>query len=286
MVDCINSAIQLDIRMQSPAPQFNSQQATRFHLIVSESDAGSLRAALKRPDTVIPVPGFFSFGPLWKLLEKEGQAYRNEWLYDHINFELENDEYEQRFINSLRQIRDLPEDVPLYIWYGPNAEEQTMLRFLIHFLKDQKNDIRLIDTGTSGHLSTGQLSLSEMQALFKTQRNHQPVNVEKQISLLREWQELSESKAVLRVWQDDVLKDASEDIYDHLLIEAIQTLQKSQETMDFVRVMDVIFHVFFTADTFINTTFLEYRIRQMIYAGTLDIKGVPKSMSHYRVKLR
>ena len=47
MVDCINSAIQQDNRLLHSS----SYQAIRFHLIVSESDAGTLRAALERSDT-------------------------------------------------------------------------------------------------------------------------------------------------------------------------------------------------------------------------------------------
>ena len=160
-----------------------------------------------------------------------------------------------------------------------------MLRFLIYFLKDRKNEIILVDTSLNGHFSTGKLSLEEMQAVF-TQQNNRPINTKEQLLLLQEWEDLSESKAVLRVWQDGVIKDAAEDIYDHYLIEAIQTLQNDQETADFVNATNVIYHVFFHADTFINTAFLEYRLRHLIYAGMLDSKGVPKSMGHYRVKLK
>lgn len=286
MVDRINSAIQLDNKIRFDSSNPKAQQSNHFHLVASESDAGSLRAALDRSDTVIPIPGYFAFGPLWALLKKEGQAYRNEWLYDHINLEMEVDEYAQRFINSLRRIKDIPTSVKIYIWYGHNAEEQTMLRFLINLLKEYNNDIILIDTNINGHLSTGQLSLSDMQTLFSTQHNNEPVNSKEQLRLQREWHKLSESKAVLRVWQDGVLIDSPDDIYDHLLIEAIRTLQNEQETSDFIQVTDVVFHVFFNADTFINTLFLEYRIRYLIYTGILAVKGVPKSMRHYRVKLR
>lgn len=89
MVDCINSAIQQDNRLLHSS----SYQASRFHLTAFESDAGTLRAALERSDTVIPVPAYFAFGPLWKLLQTEGLAYRSEWLYDHINLEIEIDVY-------------------------------------------------------------------------------------------------------------------------------------------------------------------------------------------------
>ncbi|WHY67808.1 DUF3658 domain-containing protein [Neobacillus sp. SuZ13] len=32
--------------------------------------------------------------------------------------------------------------------------------------------------------------------------------------------------------------------------------------------------------------YIEYRIRYLIYKGFLELKGIPRSMRHYRVKLR
>jgi hypothetical protein len=35
-----------------------------------------------------------------------------------------------------------------------------------------------------------------------------------------------------------------------------------------------------------SDSFLEYRIRHLVYTGVLELKGIPKSMRHYSVKLR
>ncbi|TQR38069.1 DUF3658 domain-containing protein [Brevibacillus brevis] len=32
--------------------------------------------------------------------------------------------------------------------------------------------------------------------------------------------------------------------------------------------------------------FLEYRIRHLIYSGVLELKGIPKSMRHYSIRIR
>lgn len=131
IVEQINTGIHMYNKLPSSQEDMK-KRVDRFHLLASESDAGSLRVALGASNTIIPILGFFAIGPVWRLLEKEGINYRNEWLYDHINFEMEDSEYEQRFINSLRCIKDIPEDMPLYIWHGRNAEEQTALRFLLY----------------------------------------------------------------------------------------------------------------------------------------------------------
>ncbi|MGP7817661.1 DUF3658 domain-containing protein [Niallia sp. 01092] len=34
-----------------------------------------------------------------------------------------------------------------------------------------------------------------------------------------------------------------------------------------------------------SDSFIEYRIRDLVYSGILKMKGIPKSMRHYRVML-
>ena len=63
---------------------------------------------LERPKVVIGFPDSFSIGPLWKLNGKVGQTFRNEWLYEHINYENDDYEYETKFANTLREIEDIP----------------------------------------------------------------------------------------------------------------------------------------------------------------------------------
>jgi hypothetical protein len=36
----------------------------------------------------------------------------------------------------------------------------------------------------------------------------------------------------------------------------------------------------------VGDAYLEYRLRHLIYNGILELKGIPKSMRHYSVKLR
>lgn len=75
-----------------------------------------------------------------------GQTFRNEWFYEHINLEQDDYEYENEFANTLWEIEDIPKQVPIYIWYGNNADEQTGLRFLLYLLRDKTNDVYLINS--------------------------------------------------------------------------------------------------------------------------------------------
>ena len=50
------------------------------HIVFSETAAVSLRVGLERSKVVIGFPDSFSIGPLWRLNEKMGQTFRNEWF--------------------------------------------------------------------------------------------------------------------------------------------------------------------------------------------------------------
>lgn len=59
-----------------------------------------------------------------------------------------------------------------------------------------------------------------------------------------------------------------------------------QETKDFIKTARIIGEIITKMNGEISDLYLEYRIRQLIYGGSLDIKGIPRSMRHYSVKLR
>ena len=146
MVEVVNKYIQKYRHSFSSSSVEAGDKAWPVHIVSSESAAGSLRVGLERPKVVIGFPDSFSIGPLWKLDEKVGQRFRNEWLYEHINYEQDDYEYENKFANTLREMEDIPGQVPIYIWYGNNADEQTGLRFLLFLLRDKTNDVFLMNS--------------------------------------------------------------------------------------------------------------------------------------------
>ena len=269
--------------MHSSSKVEASKSLGSIHLIASESAAGSVRSFLKGPKCVIPVPGSFSIGPLWRLPEHEGMVNRNEWLSDHINFEMEDGIYEQRFANSLREIEDIPEDTTLFIWHGPNADEQTFLRFLLHLLKDKENDIILISTEGQGCFHSGHLGSERMRTLYAANRS--PIGIVERMQLQQEWEVLSQSKGLLRIWEDGKIKEVAENHYDSLIIETVQKLQAGQKTADFIPTGHVIGEILSEKEPSIDIYYLEYRVRYLVYTGKLAMKGIPKSLRHYRVKL-
>lgn len=288
MVEVINKLIQNYRHLKGQGP---------VHIVNTESAAGSIRVGLERPKTVIGFPDSFSIGPLWKIDEKIGQTYRSEWLYENINSEQEDYEYENKFTNTLREIEDIEEGVPIYLWYGNNAGEQAGLRFFLNLLREKTNNIYLLNTTELYKkycnnqeeqciLHTSQIDPDCVSKIFSLEKDPKPLS-EKQLAQFHdEWEMLSQMKEVLRLWRNGEIIGAPEHHYDPLIVETIEMLHSKQGTKDFIKVAIVIGEILTHIDEIIDINFLEFRIRHLIYSGVFGLKGVPRSMRHYSVKLR
>lgn len=224
---------------------FPDIETTAYHLVSSASTAGALRVGLDRPKNVIGFQDSFSIGPIWKLDRKVGQAYRYEWLYENIN--LEQDDLEIRFSNTLLEIMDIPEYAPIYIWAANNGNEQTGVRFINYLLKDKANEIFLINTTELYHLwgtlrddqhsmlHSSMLQPPQLKLLFEQSKAVKPLTQQERIQFQQEWETLAQSKEVLRVWQNGRITSVPEDYYDSLILGTIQEMHQKQETKDFIR---------------------------------------------------
>lgn len=254
------------------------------HIVSSEAAAGFVRRALAPPKHVIGFPDDLSIGPLWKLDEKIGQTNRNEWLADQINDEQDDYVYAHKFSNTLREIEDLPHQVPIHIWYGNSANEQVGLRFFLYLLRDRTNVIFLINTNEVSSSKNEVLESEDVNLLCNN--GSKPITDQERPIFLKEWETLSETKEVLRLWENGKIIGVPEDYYDSLIIQTIKKLHHDQLTKDYIQTGTVLMELVTQMDEQVNIFFLEYRIRHLVYSGVLAIKGIPKSMSHYRIKLR
>ena len=292
MVEVINKNIQIQRRSSS----FSDKASV--HIVSPEFAAGSLRVGIKQPKKVIGFPDSFSIGPLWKLEEKIGQTFREEWLNDNINFEQEDYEYQNKFTNTLREIEDISEQVPIYLWYGNNAGEQIGLRYILYLLRNKENEIFLMNSTelyeryiTSKEQSeaifhTGQIEPKDLGYLFEKYNENKPLSNKSRLQFQSEWESLSQTKEVLRIWRKGKIIGVPEDHYDSLIITALDKLHNEQGKIDFIKTGTVIGEIVEKLDKTVELFYLEFRIRHLIYSGVLELKGIPKSMRHYSVKIR
>jgi hypothetical protein len=264
------------------------------HLVSSASTAGALKVGLERPKTVIPFQDYFSIGPVWKLDKKSGQTYRHEWMNDNINLEQDEFELENNFTKALFEIEDIPEGVPIYIWTANNGNEQTGLRFILHLLRNKTNQVIVLNTtelfeqwmgAKDERLYSSILNPNELRFLFEKTQAANPLTREERMILKKEWEILVQSKEVLRLWKNGKVTSVPDDYFDALIIEVINELHKKQKKKDFFRTGRVIGEALHRMEEIVGDFYLEYRIRHLIYNGVLELRGVPRSMRHYSVKL-
>ncbi|WP_144786881.1 DUF1835 domain-containing protein [Lysinibacillus fusiformis] len=270
LVDTINDYIQLQ-RKRLTIPT-----ARVAHIVCSESAAGSLRVALAPPKYVIGFPEDLSIGPLWKLDEERGQACRQKWLMENINDEMDDFAGLTKLRVAIREIRDIPSHLPVYIWCGDNIEEQCGLRFFLYLLRDQHNEIFLIHTNQQVIERQWDPNLYEKKRLSVKQ--HQ--------NYLQQWEGLAASTAVLRQWKHQHIQEVPENCYDSLIVKRLKLMHQEQEHVDFIQTGTFLLELVTRMEEPPNIFYLEYRIRYLVYNGTLALKGIPKSMRHYYVKIR
>jgi hypothetical protein len=292
MIKIINRAIQQHKRETEGR---RNPSYTAVHIAPSESAAGSIRVMLSQREKVIGLIEHLGTGPLWNLDTEEGRKHRADWMFDHINYPLDDFELDQKNDNMLMEIADIPEGLPIYIWAGENADEQTSLRYLMYLLKELNNEIIIIHStalfsgmglkndGPARY--TSQLEPGDLSLVFERGKESSPLSDKERMVLLRDWEELARTQSVLRIWKNGKIASVHEDYFDHLIIETINEIDADSED-GFVKAGHLIGTIAEKDLPDTDLFYLEYRIRELVYNGILELRGVPKSMRHYRVKLR
>jgi Protein of unknown function/Domain of unknown function (DUF1835) len=269
------------------------------HIVCGESAAGSLGVGLGRENKVIGFPDFFAVGPIRELHTEGGRNRRYEWLRDHLNYQDDfiEEEYKRRLSDTLGEMDVIPEQVPIVIWTGENAGEQTGVCFLLYVLKGKTNPIYLINTtiayqelfNTSEYqyfyFHTGEVAPEKLKVIYQ-EKLSQPLSIQERTQFEEKWLSLSQSKGVVRIWENNKIITVNENYFDELIVTAAQHLHSKQKEKDFMKSARIMGKVLGQIDNHVGDTFLEYRLRSLIYKGIFEIKGIPKAMRYYSVKLK
>lgn len=269
------------------------------HIVCGESPAGSLRVGLGRENKVIGFPDFFAVGPIRELHNEAGRKSRYEWLRDHLNYpnDFIEEEYESRFSKTLAEIDGIPAHVPIVIWTAENADEQTGMRYLLYLLREKSNDVFLINTtiafqelfNTSEYqyyyFHTGEVQPEKLNTIYQ-EKLKKPLAIEERIQFEKEWIALSKTTGIVRIWEGNKIQNVNENYFDDLIVSTAQKLHAKQKEKEFIKSGRIIGDVYGQIDTSVSDAFLEYRLRSLVYEGVFEIKGIPKGMRYYSVKLR
>ncbi|WP_019123856.1 DUF1835 domain-containing protein [Brevibacillus massiliensis] len=279
-------------------------QYKKVHIIFGDSASGCLRMALKglgvqQEEKVITFSDLFSIGPVWQLHTEEGQKLREEWFSKHFGYtEEEATHYTQCFQHTLNEICSIPSDVPITIWTGENATEQTGLRFALFLLREKTNDIfiinaadthkRLFDQPERTYVIryTGEIAPERLHAIYEANRTIQPLTLHNREGLTAEWLRLADTYEVLRIWENPCVESVSEEYFDLNIIQAAQELHRQQKQKDFLKAARVIGEALGRIEQHIGDEFLEYRLRMLISRNVFDATGSLEAMRYYSVQLR
>ncbi|MCA1011367.1 DUF1835 domain-containing protein [Halobacillus halophilus] len=256
------------------------RNAERVHIVFGESSAGSLSVALKElesQDYVLSLHDSFSYGPIWKLHEEKGLSNRKE---------------------TIQTIEAVPSHIPIYIWSGENALEYTGLRYVLYLLRSISNSIHFMNPSVIhprlfpveqvdySLLHTGEISPRQWKGMLDQCASASPLSKPDRQGLVREWETLSTTEERLRIRKDGKLQSIEEDYYDNYLVQITREIHETQTERDYIKTARIIGEVMGSLEQSIGDSFFEYRIRTLILKGVFEIKGVPKAMRYYSVKLR
>ena len=262
-----------------------------IHIAGSESTAGSLRVGLERNHKIIGFWEMFEIGPLWD------SSARQEWLQDHINIFEDSleEEFSSNFKKAIEELNHIPPHIPVILWTADNAHEQIFHRYILHHLRNRGNQVVLINA-TKGYgklplpkqfvpAHSGEIMPETLKVIFENESEN-ILSTYNRNKLSDEWLQLKETKELLRILRTGEIQGVPEDYIDQELLHCAQKVQRDFSENEFVKTARIIGEMYGQLEGEFNTAFLEYRLRTLAFEGYFKIKGIPKSMRHYSVRLK
>ncbi|CAM3572496.1 DUF1835 domain-containing protein [Marinicrinis lubricantis] len=282
-----------------PAPE-----STHVHVVCGDSFAGSMKHALQNlgwseTHKVITLRENYAIGPLNGLDTSEGRKARSKWFHENISeaFTAYAD-VEEEYNDLLDKIERIPDQARMIIWTSRSAREQVGMRHAIHLLSgSKKGNSTSVHDGCAiceklynrpdvsmTYLHSGEIPPDKLQQALLHIDEGDRLNDAAIAQLKREWQVISERSGVLRIWRENAVEEVPVDYYDHYLLQKLDKLRPPAEDNGFIKAARLIGEAIGYCDQYIGDSYFEYRLRELIYDGVLEIKGVPAAMRYYSVR--
>lgn len=268
------------------------------HVVFGDSAAGSLKIALKNVAPsgdweLISFSDRFSVGPVWHLHEASGLQNRIEWIEQRMN-EAEREQgdaeyYKNALLHSVQRIKAIPKEATVTVWNFEDAHEQTGTRFVLKLLGERDSPVQLMNvprTFRKGrtvqrYLHLGEFSASKLGELLGTIAA-EPIKSDQRKQLLTEWEMLSQSNSVLRIWQNGEIISLTEDYFDEAFIRFARKNHRGSSIKAARLIGEVMAHI----NHYVSDQFLEYRLRCLVERGVFQAEGSLAAMRFYSVQLK
>ena len=289
--------------IESQKPKLHIKESKHVHIAFGDSPAGCIKYMLKQAnlieDYVFLFSDAFSIGPIHQLELETGQVGRQQWLSRSLNsYDLYfEEEYLSTFRQSMEELQSIPQDIPITIWKADNAHEHVGFCFVLAHLQDRDN-IRVINTSEAHRelfqkeyeiheiRGTGELTTEKLAVIYREKKKGTLLTEEARKKLEQEWELLSDTTDLLRIWQDNKVLSVQESYFDSFIIECAEKLEKEKPEERVHKAPRLIGEVLGHMEQLIGDIFLEYRLRTLIQQGVFEMEGTLKAMRYYSVKLK
>jgi len=290
-------------RKDGPHARDPAPGCTRVHIVTGDSFAGSMKLALRElglagTHAVITIRDNLAIGPVARLEAPEGRRARRDWLRDNIASAAlgEDDDPEEAFRRLMQQVERIPERADIIVWTSRSAIEQTGMRYALHLIRRKPNPVRVCDAcAISGELDrhpgaavtytrSGEIGPDKLREAIRRAEEAAPLSAEEVRRLADEWTAIAEQGGVLRIWRDGEVRTVPADYFDAHLLKMLDQAAHAADAGGYVRAARVVGEAVGCADQDIGDEYFEYRLRELVYAGVLEIRGVPAGLRYYSVR--
>jgi hypothetical protein len=281
----------------NPAPH-----CTHVHIVIGLSFAGSMKQALNglgwsETHKVVALAENYAIGPLYNLDSLEGRKARSEWFRNNISEAFESyTDFEDEYQDVMHKIGLIPEQAKIIIWSSKNALEQIGMRHVLYLMRKKSNTIVLMDACQIceqrynrtdkfiNYLHSGEVPTDKLKEALLCIDEGNEQSISQTISLVEEWKNISQQHGNLHIWRNNAVFEVPDDFYDRFLLEKLDKLRPPSGENDFLKSARLIGEAMGYCDQYIGDSYFEYRLRELIYNGILEIKGLPAAMRYYSVR--
>lgn len=273
-----------------------------IYLLFGLSEAGSMKVALSHLGYrhLIRVLSFnetFSAGPLRELHNNEGYHTRELWFQERFPDHGYHLNPQHKLEAVIQTLKEIPEDKKITIWCGDNSHDQTGLRFALSILNERTQPIHVIDPVKAYReiaapfeiglypRALSQLPNEAVHKIIKITENTSPVTSAQRKQYELEWQKISNTEDMLRVWVDGKLMNVPESYYDEEILSLILQLQQYEDRDGYVNAGLIVGTIIGQWNLYISTSFIEYRFWRLVSEGKLLFKGIPYAMHLYFLRV-
>ncbi|WP_353958326.1 DUF3658 domain-containing protein [Fictibacillus sp. b24] len=193
-------------------------------------------------------------------------------------------------------MNEIPNHAEITVWTADNASEQTGIRFVLKLLENRPNPILVVNTNESYdkyckhpeiyYVSqhTGEIPPKELQVILEKTRNDERISFVYKKQLVKEWESLSNSNEVLRLWENGEIRSVSVNHLDPFIINTARRFEWKYDD-EFKKSARLIGDVIGHLEQYVGDEFIQYRLLELINQGIYEYEGNLVGMRNYSVRL-